>query len=230
MISLLVISNKQAKMLIAKGISNRLRDTKKRVYFAYGSTNQLILNQLGISVERYYNGYISSGELKSNRDKPNIVVLNSNQTDFADSISPNDIIIKGGNALVFENGKYRVAVAVASSTGGTYGNILLKASCVGAEVLIPISHEKLVPKLLANKYHQNSFELSMGLPIALFEINYGEIYTEIEAFRELFDLKAEIYISGGINDMVGSLTFVVEGSRENILKAQKEIKKINNDR
>jgi hypothetical protein len=223
MVALLVVSSQKAKELIAKGVAKRVRDSKKRVYFAYGSTNQLILSQLGIEVENYYNGYIANGELRSNKTKPNIVILNGEGSDFVETISADDIVIKGANTLSFENGEYRAGVAVASPQGGTYGNVLLKASCIGAEVIIPVSHEKLVPKLLSNRYTQSSFDISMGLPVALLPLTYGDIYTEIEAFKELFNLKAEIYLAGGVDDMVGSLTFVVEGKQSDILDAKREI-------
>jgi len=123
----------------------------------------------------------------------------------------------------FENGEYRAGVAMVSPQGGTYGNVVLKASCVGAEVIIPISHEKLTPTLLSNRYHQNSFDISMGLPVTLLPRTNGDIYTEIEAFKELFNLKAEIYLAGGVDDMLGSLTFVVEGKQSDIIDAKREI-------
>jgi hypothetical protein len=60
----------------------------------------------------------------------------------------------------------------------------------------------------------------MGLPIALFEFNYGEIFTEIEAFKELYNLDAKLYISGGAGVDKASFTFVVKGDENSILDAK----------
>ena len=216
MTALLVISKVQAKQLIAKAIAKKIKSTHKRVYISYGSTNQLILAELGIEKENYYNGYIDKNNLSSNKNRPSVVVLNGNETDFIDSITKDDIIIKGANALSYEDGEYKAAVAVASPDGGTYGNIILKASCVGSEVIIPVSHEKLVPKIYNNKYNQNSFDFSMGLPVSLFKYDYGTVFTEIDAFSELYNLDAKLYISGSIGRNSSAFSFIVEGLERDI--------------
>ena len=221
--ALLVLSLQQVKELVALGVANKIKHTKKRVYISYGSTNQLILNKLGIKRENYYNGYIDDFELKSNKNREDIIILNDNKKNFLKTISKDDIIIKGANALSFENGKYIAGVAVASPEGGTYGSVVLRASCVGAEVIIPVSHEKLVPKLLANRYTQSSFDITMGLSVALFKLDYGRVYTEIDAFKELFGLEAEIYLSAGVDSLIGALTFIVDGDKKDILRLQKEL-------
>ena len=217
--AILIVSKEQAKILIAKAIARRLKETSKRVYFAYGYTNQLILNELGYEVDRYFNGYIAENELRANRDKDKIIVLNSSE-EYIDNITATDIVIKGANALVVKEGKYRAGVSVASSEGGTYGNIIIKASAVGAKVIIPVSHEKLVSELYNGVYTQNSFDITMGLPIALFEYDYGEIFTEIEAFKELYSLEAKLYIVGSLKDSTSYYTFIVSGEETNILSAK----------
>jgi hypothetical protein len=220
--ALLVVSLIQAKKLVAIAIANRLRHTTKRVYIAYGSTNQLILNELGIDTKKYYNGYISDNELKSNKDKPSIIVLNNTESNIK-CLNKNDIVVKGANALVYEHNRYKAAVAVASSEGGTYANVITKASCIGSQVIIPVTHEKLVPKIYNNVYPQNSFDISMGLPITLFEYSYGEVYTEINAFKELYNLNTHIYIAGSLDGLDSYLTFVAEGKEEDILAAKQFI-------
>jgi len=221
--ALLVLSLNQAKSLVAKAIAKKLKDEKKRVYVAYGSTNELILKELGIEKENYYNGYIDKNFLLSNQNRPNITILNGKIDNFLDTICPDDIVIKGANALSFEDGEYKAGVAVASESGGTYGSVILRASCVGAKVIIPVTHEKLVPKLYANCFSQNDFDLSMGLGITLFALNYGEVYTEIDAFKELYDLDAKLYLAGGLNEMSGALSFVVDGEEASILKIKNEL-------
>lgn len=214
MTSLVVISLKQAKLILAISIAKKVRKLNNRIYMAHGSTNQLILNELGIKVDKYYNGYIEK-TLIINNHKSDIIILNS-EGKFPYDLTPEDVVIKGANALSYENEQYRVAVAVASPKGGTFGDVILKASCVGAKVIIPVTHEKLVPKLLVGKYNQNSFDKSDNISVTLFEYSYGEIYTEIDSFWDLFNLKAELYLAGGLNRFEGALTFVISGDKENI--------------
>lgn len=220
MTALIVLAQKQAKLLVAQAIAHKLKATTQRVYIAYGSTNQMILDALGNHAKNYFNGYVNSG-LEANKDRPEIVILNNTDEDFAKSINANDIIIKGANALSYENGKYRAAVAVASPNGGTYANVMIKASCVGARVLIPITHEKLVPQLLSGNYNQNSFDYVDGLPIALIEHTYGDIYTEINAFKDEYNLNAQIYLAGSISESNRSLTFILKGEKNAINKLLK---------
>ena len=220
MTALIVLSQKQAKLLVAQAVARKLKATTKRVYISYGSTNQMILEALGIDKQNYFNGYIDDN-LEANKDRPELFILNNTDEDFTGSINANDIIIKGANALSYENGKYRAAVAVASQNGGTYANVVIKASCVGAQVIIPITHEKLVPQLLSGKYNQNSFDYVEGLPVALIEYTYGEVYTEINALKDTYDLDAQIYLAGGIFTNNRSLTFVVEGNESTIDKLNK---------
>jgi hypothetical protein len=55
---------------------------------------------------------------------------------------------------------------------------------------------------------------------------YGEIFTEVEAFKVLFDLKAEVVCAGGIFDSKGAVGFEIEG--DNIKEAIEFIEKYNN--
>lgn len=220
MTALIVLSQKQAKLMVAQAIAQKLKDTTKRVYIAYGSTNQMILYALGIDKQDYYNGYIQYS-LGANKHKPDVVILNDKNNEFAESIGADDIIIKGANALSYESGKYKAAVAVASPQGGTYANVVIKASFVGAQVIIPVTHEKLVPTLLSGKYHQNSFDFAEDFPVALIEHTYGEVYTEINALKDSFDLESQIYLAGSIDTTNRTIAFVIQGKKKDIHKLLK---------
>jgi hypothetical protein len=215
LIALIVLSQKQAKLLVAQAIAKKIKDTTKRVYIAYGSTNQMILESLGINETNYFNGYVDNG-LKVNKNRPEVIILNNVDENFTESINSNDIIIKGANALCYKDGKYRAAVAVASPNGGTYANVIIKASCVGAKVIIPVTHEKLVPYLLSGNYNQNSFDYVEGYSVALIEYTYGDIYTEINALKDEYDLNAQIYLAGGVYTNNKCLTFLLEGKQKSI--------------
>jgi len=218
--ALIVLSLQDAKELVARGVATtlNLKNTKKKVYIAYGSTNELLLHELGYKVEGYYNGHVSKKELRSYSQRADIVVLNGSIDSFVQDMSSDDIVVKGANALSYENGAYQAGVVAASENGGTFGSVVMKASCVGAQLIIPVSHEKFVPKLYDGVYTQSSFDRCMGLPVAMFRFHYGKIYTEIEALYDIYNLKAKLYFAGGLGEMQGALSFVVEGKEEDVLK------------
>lgn len=216
-----------AKHLIAKALAKRLSSIKnRRIYIAYGSTNNILLEHLGIEKNTYYSGYVSSEGLKTNKDKPEVVVLNADDDVYMEKVKNTDIIIKGANALSYESGAYFAAVAAASAIGGTFGRVCVQAACVGAEVIIPIGHEKMVPKIERN-VTQDDFDLVMGRSIALLPISYGEIYTEIEAFKELFDLDASVITSGGILGSEGAVSFSLSGQMSDLESAVAFLSKYN---
>jgi hypothetical protein len=207
--ALVVVSVKGAKHLIGAALAKRISTIKdRRIYIAYGSTNEVLLEHLDIQVKNYYSGFLGK-TLKTNKDKSEVVILNRDEDTFMDEMNTSDIFIKGANALCMNNGSYEVAVAAASSVGGTFGRVYVQASCVGAEIIIPIGHEKLVPSIEKN-ISQGDFDRVMGRSIALLPM-FGEVFTEINAFKALFNLSSTVLISGGINGSEGSLCFSLEG-------------------
>ena len=212
-----------AKHLIAKALLKKL-NLSKRIYIAYGSTNMYLLHHLGIKVSNYIAGCNLKHILNvnENRAKP-IVLHNGKLIDIKDfEITGEDIFIKGANALWYENKIKHAAVLAADKNGGTFGNFYIKAACRGAEVIIPVGHEKLIPFYYPAT---QNVDIAMGNKVALLRFFYGEVYTEIEAFRDLFDLKAHIIAAGGILDTQGAIIFEVEG--ENIKHAVEFAKKYN---
>ena len=212
-----------AKHLIAKALLKKL-NLSKRIYIAYGSTNMYLLYHLGIEVSNYIAGCNFKHKLNvnENRAKP-IVLHNGKLIDIKDfEITGEDIFIKGANALWYENEVKHAAVLAADKNGGTFGNFYIKAACRGAEVIIPVGHEKLIPFYYPAT---QNVDIAMGNKVALLRFFYGEVYTEIEAFRDLFGLKSYIIAAGGILDTQGAIIFEVEG--ENIKHAVEFAKKYN---
>jgi hypothetical protein len=119
--------------------------------------------------------------------------------------------------------KKYAAVAAADKNGGTYGNFYIKAASRGANVVIPVGHEKLIPFF---KGTSQDVDYSTGSKIAMLRFFYGEVFTEIEAFKILFNLKADVICAGGILDSKGAVGFEVEG--ENVKEAIEFIEKFNN--
>jgi len=206
----LILNVNTQKHLIAKALSKYI-DFSKRVYIAYGSLNQYLLYHLGINLDLYVAGCFTNDKLNVTKSRPSPVVLeNKKPVDIKEfDISKNDYFIKGANALWYENGKKHAAVAAADENGGTFGNFYIKAACRGARVVIPVNHEKLIPFYTPST---QNVDFAMGSKIAMLRFFYGEIFTEIEAFKVLFNLDAKIIASGGIFGNEGSLVVEVEGA------------------
>ena len=200
-----------AKHLIGKALSKKL-DLTKRIYIAYGSTNIYLLYHLGIEVNNYIAGCNYKHVLNVNENRPKPIVLeNGKKIDISEfDIKSEDIFVKGANALWYEDKVKYAGVLAADKNGGTFGNFYIKAAVRGANIIIPVGHEKLIPFYYPAT---QNVDFSMGSKVALLRFFNGVVYTEIEAFRDLFDLEANIIAAGGILDTQGAVVFEVEGEK-----------------
>jgi len=207
-----------AKHLIAKALINYI-DFSKRVYIAYGSTNSYLLYHLGIKFNSYMAGCNVNGKFNVTKSRDKIIVLKDKKIiDISEfDINQDDVFIKGANALWYENNKKYAAVAAADINGGTYGNFYIKAVCRGSKIILPVGHEKLIPFFV---------ETSQNVDYAMLKFFSGEVFSEIEAFKVLFNLEAKVILAGGIKDSKGAVGFLVEGKR--VLEAVEFVKTYNN--
>ncbi len=214
----IILNVASQKHLLAKALTKYI-DFSKRVYIAYGSTNHYLLYHLGIDYkEAYIAGCFTNNSLNITKSRPSPFVVEKGKIiDIKDfDIKKDDYFIKGANALWYENGNKHAAVAAADENGGTFGNFYLKAACRGSKVIIPVSHEKLIPFYVPSS---QNVDISMGSKIAMLRFFYGKVFTEIEAFEILFNLKSKIIASGGICGNEGSVIMEISGEEENIKKA-----------
>jgi len=222
---LLVFSPSGSKHLIGYSLSQNL-DFSKTIFIAYGSTNHHLLYHLNIQLSSLYaNGIISKHSLSSTTQRDKMIILKNSKIIENAEIDKDSILLKGANALSFENNQFKAGVLVANENGGTYGNFYIKAISRGAKVIIPVGIEKMVPKI--ENVSQGDYEKSMGYKCALLEFPKGEIFTEIEALKLSFNLKAKIIASGGIYKNQGSVVIEVEGDEKDIDLAISFAKKYN---
>jgi len=218
----ILLSVAGVKHLIAKALIKKL-DFTKRIYIAYGSTNHYFLYHLGFTFKLpYIAGMIYDNKLNVTEKREKIIVLeNKKVIDISEfDIHKKDIFIKGANALWYEGNQKKAAVLAADKNGGTYGNFYIKAATRGSKIIIPVGHEKLIPF-----YYPASqdVDIAMGNKVALLQFFKGEVYTEIEALRDLFNVKAIIIASGGIGNNKGSVVFEIEGENlEEIIEFAKK--------
>ncbi|MBD3610720.1 MAG: hypothetical protein HUJ30_09245 [Gammaproteobacteria bacterium] len=128
-----------------------------------------------------------------------------------------DIYIKGGNAIDPEG---NVGILMASPVGGTIGAALSILYARGAELVIPISLQKLIPSIpaIGGLLGHGKVDRVMGTPVGYMPImaEYATIVTEIEAMEYLYDLEATMIASGGIDDCTGAISLHVDGPTDGI--------------
>ena len=137
-----------------------------------------------------------------------------------------DIIIISGNAL---DSQKNVGMMAGSVSGGNAGIAVSGMLSEGAEVIIPIGLEKLIPgsvrdaSIIAGR---KDVDVAYGMAVGLIPL-YGKVITEKNAVEILAKLNCTVIGKGGILGAEGSTVMVVEGldkEAERILKVVKEVK------
>ncbi|MEM2178373.1 MAG: hypothetical protein QXI49_04375 [Candidatus Methanomethylicaceae archaeon] len=233
--ALITLNSYEAKRLIGKAISKmdviKKALNKGIIVITLGTTNAFIAEEiLGIKIDKgkFAIGIITSNGTCITNQKTRLkelIIKNGKLTDLSikdvlDELGPEDVFIKGANAIdPFGN----VGVFLGSPTGGTLGMSIGVLLARGVKIIIPISLEKLVPysiEELIQKLGNRKFKYSMKMPVGMMLLP-GEVITEIEAFRILFGCECIPIGGGGINS---ERCYLIEG--ENLEEVWKEIMKI----
>lgn len=209
---------------------------KGRIILKGGTTVSLIAEKL-IGIKLRISGRVTKRGTVGSLYKPDvphsILIENKEWQNIDDSflekalqLGPEDVIIIGANAI--DNNK-NAAMMAGSPGGGNPGKAFTAISTEGAKIIIAAGLEKLVPtdiSELIKLASRKSCDLSMGMAVGLMPI-YGELVTEIEALKILYDIEATVIGRGGIEDAEGSTTLIIEGKNESIKSALKEILRLN---
>ncbi|MDH5184884.1 MAG: hypothetical protein OEX12_13460 [Gammaproteobacteria bacterium] len=135
-----------------------------------------------------------------------------------------DVYIKGANAI---DPAGNTGILMASPVGGTIGAALSIVYARGAELIIPISLQKLIPSIAAigGKLGHGKVDRVMGTKVGYMPIlaEYSTVITEVEAMQHLYGLKATMVASGGIDDCVGAVSLHVAGELAGIDKLFSDI-------
>ncbi len=130
-----------------------------------------------------------------------------------------DVILKGGNALGCD---WVAGVLCAHPAGGTIGSVYSIAISRGIDIIVPISVEKMIPfpvtDIVPNLGGQKAIDYVRGLPVALFPIIGGEIFSEIEAMETLATVEVYPIGAGGVYDGAGATIFEISGPETEIQK------------
>lgn len=225
----IVLTVAQGKRLIAKAVA-QLPEVKRALAqgtlaIGRGTTNGYVAEEiLGESIPK--GEYVAGrtlppgmpGERLGTGQYPDIVLKHGQRlagVSIADAVAdmkPGDVVIKGGNALNYQ--QREVGVLIGHPCGGTsgdnYGTIISRK----LHLIIPIGLEKLVYEDIATLSRTSrcpQVHPTAAVP-SLFPIT-GIIVTEIEALHILCGVHARLYSAGGVGGAEGAIWLLLEGEQ-----------------
>jgi len=140
-------------------------------------------------------------------------------------MGPSDVFVKGANAIdSFGAAGILLAGAGGGTIGAAWGYIVSK----GIQLIIPASLEKLVPGPLDNLQTMIGTDVvdsCMGWKCGMIVV-HGQVITEMEAMRLLFDVDAVPIAAGGIDGAEGCKVFLLEGPKDNVEMAMEVLGKV----
>ncbi len=240
--ALVVLNPAESRRLLAKAtvVLPEVQHAYKNgmVIIARGITTAYISEELfGIKVEPKAGqtaGLVCNGITNSTAGPPPCtwhVTRKGKVVEGADSnveildFGPDDVFIKGGNAIDREG---NAGIFTASLKGGTIGMCWPIVTPRGCHLIMPIGLEKMVPSVIEAAKHSGvyHFKYSTGLPAKLTPVVLGEVVTEIEAFAVLTGVKAYHLGSGGVGGSEGAVVLALEGDEKRVESAFELVKSI----
>lgn len=239
----ITLTPNESKELIAKGVAATESVQKAMkdhtIVIAGGTTNSFIARELlGVEFERitdYTVGMIANGKMDLSPDERRVApfVITKGKPrekgypwqDFIKEIQHGDIFIKGGNAIDHTG---LSGVFAYSDTGGTIGAVWGSVLQRGAQLLVPIGLEKLIPDVRAavELTVSKPSDMALGYEVTLLPLLGGKSFTEIDALKTLFDLEVTCIGAGGIGNTQGSVTLILEGDKKQVKKAMALVEEI----
>ena len=240
-----VLNPAQSRRLIAKGAvaCPLVQKAYKNgmIIIARGITNAFVSEEFfNIEIANKTNqtaGFVGQGLTNSTRTTPPCtwhVIEKGKVLEGVDSnaevarFRKGDVVIKGANAV--DPAGYTGTYASSLKTG-TMGAMWPYVTSRGAEFIIPVSLEKLVPCVMTASqntgvYH---FDYSMGLPAKIVVLPDAKAITEIEAMAILFGVKAYHVGSGGVAGSEGSVHLTLEGDEDKVKAAFELVKSLRDE-
>lgn len=215
----------ESKRLIGRAVANMacvqqaMRDG--RLIVAGGTTNAYVLEELtGETIDKgsYTAGVITGGVAcltdPATRQAPAVFVqgerVDRAWTEVIKEFGPNDVFIKGANAIDLMG---NAGVLLGASNGGTIGQAMGYLAGSGAHLVMPAGMEKLVPDVVAASSFlgHGRIDQRLGMACGMFVVSTGQIITEIEALTALFAVDAAVVAAGGVDGTEGAITVAIQG-------------------
>lgn len=178
-----------------------------------------------VSSKNLVDGHHSIVYSKGNGDN-----VDENLVEVVQEFSKNDLIICGANAIDY---KGNAATMIGSSDGGSIGQILNSLNDGETNIIIPVGLEKMIfgdLDEIIGKSSRNGKTISWGMAVGLMPLK-GEVFTEIEAIKQLADVDCFQIGAGGLGNAQGSVTLEIWSDSneefDKIFKILKEIKSFN---
>jgi hypothetical protein len=203
-----------------------------------GITNAYVTEELlGIKIEPKAGqtiGLVANGITDANDGPPPCtahvfrkgqIVQDADATVEIQSFGPDDVMIKGANAV---DPTGAAGILSSSTRGGTWGMFTPWITTRNAQLIIPVGLEKLVPSVSEAFDHSGIyyFKFSLGLPAKLVPTLGGKVITEIQALAFLAGVKAYQIGAGGVGGSEGAVVLSLEGSEEAVTKAFELVKSL----
>jgi hypothetical protein len=236
----LTLTVNESKRLIAKAVVSlpELKNALKEgnVLLKGGTTVSAIAEEL-VGIPLRICGRISKRGTVSSQTLPvkhphSILIEKGKVRDVDDdivevvkSLGRGDVIIISGNALDFQK---NVGLFAGSVLGGNPGMAISGMFSEGAEVIIPIGLEKLIPGTIRDASiiaGRKDIDIAYGMAVGLIPL-YGKVITEKDAIEILAKLNCTVIGKGGILGAEGSTVIVVEGLDKEVKKILKVIKEV----
>ena len=134
------------------------------------------------------------------------------------NFGPDDVFIKGGNAI---DPQGNAGVFASGVKGGTIGMCWPVVTPRGAHLIQPIGLEKMVPSVHEAALHSGiyHFKYSMGLPGKIVPVTTSKVVTEVQAFALLAGVRSHQLGCGGVGGSEGAVILTLEGDEEKVKKA-----------
>jgi len=240
--ALVVLNPAESRRLLAKAtvalpeVQNAYKNGM--IIIGRGITTAFVSEELfGIKIENKGNqtvGTVCKGMTNANPGAPPCtwhVVRKGKVVENADSnveildFGPDDVFIKGGNAID-EDGN--AGVFAASVKGGTIGMCWPVVTVRGSNLIMPIGLEKLVPSVIEASRHTGLyyFKYTMGLPARLMPVVVGKVVTEIQAIGVMTGARAYHLGSGGVGGSEGAVVLALEGDEKRVEQAFELVKSV----
>jgi hypothetical protein len=229
----LLFTPSAGKRLIAKALAQNptvLSALKKgTLVIVAGTTNgyvaEEILKQLkieGFSKSNFFRGLTLppggaitfEGRLNDESKFPGDVVITNGEwqkgktiADVVDDLKEGDVILKGANALNIE--KKQAAVLIGHPKAGTISFIMQAVAGRRTKLIVPVGLEKRVNADLYTLTEKINSPEASGYRMYLVP---GQVFTEIEAIKQLSGANAELMAAGGICGAEGSYSLAVTGT------------------
>ena len=246
--AMVTLTSEESKRLIAKSIvqMEAVQRAKEEAFIGLslctscGYVIQELLGEQSINLSEYCCGFTyaggscrvpSSGQkrllLLDKGEKRWLNFPEENFTAFIDQMDGDDIIIKSGNIM---DPQGNVGVLAASLNGGEAGDYLGHILAKGIQLIVPMTLNKTSPIPLAEIIpHMGVYKFRRdrvhGMSCGMMPLP-GKVITEMDAFRDLFGVKAIPVAMNGVGSGTGSVTLVLMGEDQAVEKAWQGVSKI----